>query len=424
MKKEALLVTLLFCVQNLFALSSEVVLRGLSVYAGSDETNLPIVGVGNGLLTIQFDVLADEPPALKIRFFHCNRDWKVDDNLFVNDNTHNTSFYLGYKTSPGGVKGYSYRYINSFPDPDDAVRFSYSGNWIFTIMDKRETTLYAEGRFFVVDNSVPTNVTVTNDYLTANSSPYNQIQKLVARVKLADEMDGYYYTTVDVYQNRKLYQSYRIDIWDRNPYTHVDGQGTGERIFKITNIMPGNEYRVLDLSNVTRYPNKALVKNVEGADQMRLFWRTGADHNGDAFRNRFTGLNSDYLEVLFRLDMTSSDYRLVTSGGKDIFLVGEFNFWNPTQEDRLTKDDDERSYVVKKLLRRGIYDYQYVTGVWDAKNQEVIDQDWLAIEGNDWRTTTEYMVLVYYNDPRFGGFDRIVGYGVGRSSGNASVGTY
>jgi hypothetical protein len=113
--------------------------------------------------------------------------------------------------------------------------------------------------------------------------------------------------------------------------------------------------------------------------------------------------------------MTSTDYRSVTSSGKDIFLVGEFNFWNPTEEDKLTRDAAERSYVVKKLLRRGIYDYQYVTGVWDDKNQEVINQDWLAIEGNDWRTTNKYTVLVYYNDPRFGGFDRIVGYGRGNS---------
>jgi hypothetical protein len=236
-------------------------------------------------------------------------------------------------------------------------------------------------------------------------------------------MDGYYYTTVDVYQNRKLYQSYRIDIWDRNPYTHVDGQGTGERIFKITNIMPGNEYRVLDLSNVTRYPNKALVKNVEGADQMRLFWRTGADHNGDAFRNRFTGLNSDYLEYLFRLDLTPTDFRAMTSGGREIFVVGEFNFWNPTKEDKLEYDDVERSLVVKKLLRRGIYDYQYITGKWNAKTQSAEQQDWLAIEGTDVRTTNTYTVFAYYNDPRFGGFDRIVGVAQGRSSGSADVGS-
>ena len=79
------------------------------------------------------------------------------------------------------------------------------------------------------------------------------------------------------------------------------------------------------------------------------------------------------------------------------------------------RDDAERAYVVKKLLRRGIYDYQYVTGVWDSRMEQVVNQDWLVLEGNDWRTTNTYTVFVYYNDPRFGGFDRIAGYGRAQS---------
>ncbi len=315
----------------------------------------------------------------------------------------------------GGVEGYRYRYINAFPDDGDAVRFDYSGNWIFRIMDKKETNVFDEGRFFVVDDILEPIVAVTNDYLTANASPMNQIQKVVARIRLPQEIDAPYYTTVDVYQNRRLYQPYRIDEWDRDPYTLVKGQATGERIFSIASIMPGNEYRTLDLSNATRYPNKSLVKNVEGVDQVRLYWRTGKDHDGVATLNRFGGLNSDYLDVLFRLDMTSTDFRSATAGGRDMYLVGPFNFWNPGEEDRLVRDDAERAYVVKKLLRRGIYDYQYVTGVWDSRMEQVVNQDWLVLEGNDWRTTNTYTVFVYYNDPRFGGFDRIAGYGRAQS---------
>ncbi len=407
------------------AQNNDTVVRGLAVYAGSDESAFPAIvrkkvdetgkPVGKSdKITIQFDVLAQEPPALKIRFFHCNRDWTIDENLFVNDKTHNTSFYLNYEVSPGGVQGYRYRYINSFPDADDAVRFDYSGNWVFTVMDKNETQILAEERFFVVDQITPLNVSVTNDYLTANPSPYNQIHKVVARVKLPDEIDGIYFTTMDVYQNKKLYNPIRVDMWDKDPYTFVKGQGTGERIFSVANIMPGNDYRVLDFSNANRYPNRSLVKSIDGPDLMRLFWRTGDDHQGNAVLNKFSGINSDYLDVVFRLDMTTTDYRMATSGGKEIFLVGQFNFWNPTESDRLVFDANERAYCVTKLLRRGIYDYQYVVGTWDARNRKVVNQDWIGIEGNDWRTTNRYTIVVYYNDQRFGGFDRIVGYEVSR----------
>ncbi len=426
MKPVGLLLTLFLC-RYAPGQSTDVVLRGLSVYVEDDESTFPILvrdtvdEMGKPVrrydrLTIQFDIAASEPPDLKIRFFHCNRDWRIDENVFVTDPNHNTSFILQFFPSPGGVRGYAYRFINRFPDDNDAVRFDYSGNWLFRIMDKNEATVYAEARFFVVDRITPTRVVVTNDYLTANTSPYNQVHKISTRVTLPRELDGVYYTTVDIYQNRRFHHPYRIDTWDRDPYTQVEGFNTGERIFSITNVLPGNEYRVLDLSDVNRYPNRTLVRLVEGADQLRLYWRTGLDHDGRAILNRFTGLNSDYLEVLFRLDMLERDYRALTAGNKDIFLAGEFNFWNPTEDDRLQWDEQEQAYVVQKLLRRGIYDYQYITGEWDQASHSVVGQDWTALEGTDWRTTNRYTALVYFNDPRFGGFDRIVGIGQGRSA--------
>lgn len=401
--------------------------RGITVYGMDDERKFPLLvrdsvdNNGNPVrsnqyVTIQFDVLADEPPRLKLRFFHCDRNWKPDQSVFLQDEYHNTSFVLNYKTSPGGVNHYRYRYLNSFPDNEDVVRFEYSGNWIFKLMAEDESNVYGEGRFMVIDRVAPTRLSVTNDYRTANVPPFNQIHKVAVTVKLPREIDGSYYTTVDVYQNRRLGHPYRIDANDRDPYTFVEGYNTGKRIFTLSGILPGNEYRTLDLSNVTRYPNNALVRPVDGADQMRMYWRTGTDRNGTAVLNRFSGINSDYIEVLFRLDLTEADFRTVTSGGKDIFLVGPFNAWEPTPEDKLVYDDAEHSYVTKKLLRRGIYDYQYVTGIWDVQMNMATEQDWLVLEGNDWRTTNTYTAFVYYNDPRFGGFDRLVGFDQARSA--------
>ncbi|MCZ6776860.1 MAG: DUF5103 domain-containing protein [Ignavibacteria bacterium] len=403
------------------------IVRGLSVYALENERNFPVIvrdsldhfGLpvrSRNYITIQFDVLATEPPPLKIRFLHCDRNWLPDDNVFVQDENHNTSFYLEFRTSPGGVAHYRYRYKNRFPDEEGIVRFNYSGNWIFKVMDEDETTVFAEGRFFVVDNSVPTDVTVTNEFLTTEPSPLNQVHKIDVRVQLPNEIEGYFFTTVDVYQNRRFHHLFRIETFDEDPFTVVEGFNTGFRFFTITDVHPGNEYRTLDLSNTTRYPNRSVVRLVEGADQQRNYWRTGPDSNGTAFRERFTGINSDYLEVFFRLDLADQDFQSVTAGGKDIYLVGPFNDWEPTLDDKLAYDKSELSFVNRKLLRRGIYDYQYVTGAWSDSVQGVIDQDWLALEGNDWRTSNTYAVMVYFNDPRFGGFDRIVGFARGVSS--------
>ncbi len=72
------------------------IVRGLSVYALENERNFPVIvrdsldhfGLpvrSRNYVTIQFDVLATEPPPLKIRFLHCDRNWLPDDNVFVQD---------------------------------------------------------------------------------------------------------------------------------------------------------------------------------------------------------------------------------------------------------------------------------------------------------------------------------------------------
>lgn len=396
------------------------VLRGLAVYGGDREENFPLVI--NGKITIQFDVLADQPPILRARFYHCSRDWEIDQNFFVNDEARNTSGVLAFTPSPNGVRGYSYRYVNTFPD-GEFVQFAYSGNWVFKIMDETLATTYAEGRFIVAEGLVQPKVTVTNEFLTTKNFPHNQVHKVVASVTLPSENEAYYVTTMDVYQNRRLYNACRIDTWDRNPYTKVEGFNTGQRIFSIRDIVPGNEYRLLDLGNPTRYPILQPARHIDGVDLPRHFWRTGSDRNGEATLNSFTGVNSDYLEFLFRLDMTTTERRTLTGSGYGIYVVGQFNFWNPTREDELVYDEAERAYVVRKLLRRGIYDYQYISGIWNPTTQSVEQQDWVALEGTDVRTTNVYTVVVYYNDPRFGGFDRIVGIGQAKSPGTATIGS-
>lgn len=402
---------------------TEVIVRGVTVYGMDREDLFPVIvrdtsirDGNHGYITIQFDVHAAGVPLLKIRFLHCNRDWIPDKNLFVQDEHYSSSFFLDYRTAPDGVKGYTHRYINRFPDADGIVRFTYSGNWIFRIMDRDETAVFAEGRFLVVDNFLPTTITVANGYWTENDSPLNQIHKVSVNVTLGDEVDGYYQTTVDVYQNRRLYNPYRIDAYDRNPYTSVEGFASGSRQFSASNILPGNEYRVLDLGNATRYPNRETVRPVDGVDHHRRFVHAAPDRNGVPVLNRFTGIHSDYLDVMFRLRLTDSDMMMATRGGRGIFLAGPFNDWSPRSEDQLAYSRQEDALVVHRVLRRGIYDYQYITGQWDRERQAVTGQDWVGIEGNDWRTSNLYSAFVYYNDPRFGGFDRIVGYAAGQNT--------
>lgn len=260
----------------------------------------------------------------------------------------------------------------------------------------------------VVEPLAEVSMGVTNDYLTEASFPYYMIHKVAVSVNISETLYREYVTTADVYQNWRFYDPYRIDVNDRDPYTFVEGINSLKKKFIISNVFPGNEYRRLDLSNITFYPRSQLVKLVQGNDLSRYLHQGDPDMDGGGIVNQFTGLESDYLEVMFRLD-------LPTRLNRDIFVVGAFNGWHPTLDDRLRYDDTLQLYYGYKWIRRGIYDYQYVTGMWDSEHGRAIDQDWLELEGNDWRTEDIYSAVIYYNDPRFGGFDRIIGFARGSS---------
>ncbi|MGE5496637.1 MAG: hypothetical protein ACM3Q2_01085, partial [Syntrophothermus sp.] len=65
-------------------------------------------------------------------------------------------------------------------------------------------------------------------------------------------------------------------------------------------------------------------------------------------------------------------------------------------------------YTLTIPLKRGIYDYQYVTAY--GNGSEITNTDWYELEGNDWATTNVYNAFVYYSDPDKGGYDRIIGF--------------
>ena len=65
-------------------------------------------------------------------------------------------------------------------------------------------------------------------------------------------------------------------------------------------------------------------------------------------------------------------------------------------------------YELSLELKRGIYDYQYVVVNGDYK--DVTNQDWIILEGNNWQTTDDLNIFLWYRDPEYGGYDKIIGY--------------
>ncbi|MBI4429001.1 MAG: DUF5103 domain-containing protein [Ignavibacteriales bacterium] len=398
---------------SIWSFSQEVFsphIKGLRV-SGEGRGQLPIAGLANRPVTIEFDLQAKEPLDFRLKVFHCDKDWRITENSFINDELRNTTkFPMPFDPAPEFVQHYAFHYTVRIPGFSVLERFPQSGNYIFQVWDAKEKQLFAAGRFFVVEDLLLPTMQIRNRYLPSVVSPWNQVNKVEVGFGIPDNggnQDEQFYPlllkTVDVYRNRALYSSLRIAADDDSPNTFVDGFGLRKVKFVIDNVMPGNEYRRVDIRNIDHYPPGKEARPREGADVSRFLHQGARDSNGGSIitsGDRY----ADYIRFQFELLRDSEDL-------DSVHAVGDFNGWNLTDDWRMTYDAETKRYKLSQWLRRGVYDYQYVVG----------RNDWISVEGNNWKTVNLYSAFIYYRDPRYGGFDRIVGHVQGSSPGGVEA---
>jgi hypothetical protein len=373
--------------------------KGLRVY-GSSEAGFPVTMLESRPITIEFDMTEAQPPDLYIRVIHCDKDWNLTNSYFINDEIQNRSRApLSIDPAPAGVQFYRFHYSVRIPGIAGLERFAHSGNYFFEIVDVSSKVVLARGRFFVAESMIAPLMKISNRLLPSEVNPYNQVNKIeVAFALPRPELvkDEVFYPIklkeVDIYRNRELGNRWRIDADNPSPNTFVDGLGTTKLRYWVDNIPPGNDYRHIDLRNVTDYAEGQELRSRQGADVSRFQQPPRGDHNGVSAITMGTRY-ADYVQ--YRFELASEDRKYET-----VYVVGDFNGWSPSPNCTMTYDDNTRRYLWSTSFRRGAYDYQYVVG----------PNDWITLEGNDWRTVNEYSAFIYYHDDRLGGYDRIIGF--------------
>ncbi|MBU1078116.1 MAG: hypothetical protein KKH98_12535 [Spirochaetes bacterium] len=81
------------------------------------------------------------------------------------------------------------------------------------------------------------------------------------------------------------------------------------------------------------------------------------------------GITANYLKVILPAGKRNVKFSYRNRKAKDVFLVGDFNNWNP-QIDKLQKDQTGLWYIVKKMYP-GTYSYQYI-----------VDEKWITDPSN------------------------------------------
>jgi hypothetical protein len=342
-------------------------------------------------------------PGLSIVFRYCDRNWVPYSNLFLVNTGKNIFYDMDYETLPSTVREARYHFRQSFPDKNETVTFPFSGKWMFYITDSFDTSLvYGSGRFFVIYDEVNLKVNIKREQLEDKvyfPTDLAKIFNITTTFSLPDDLYPNFVTHMEIVENQKTDFPFIVDRTFNTNTRQFYWNGSRDFSFIIRDIQPGNEYRQTDLRDHNRFIGEDVRARIDGLEYSRFFKQGAPDLNGGFLLTDYKNEFATYLNVTFSIRPPEE----VTGS---VFLTGAFNNWKIIPAYEMKNQAGVYSLTVK--LKRGIYDYQYVTA--DVINNQIRNPNWLILEGNSWQTVNDYYIFIYYNEQQYGGYDKIIGY--------------
>lgn len=401
-----------------FAQDGDVVLRMIRSYGANDERLPPIVvlnsseanEVGSEFVTVEFDVASQSIPNVYARITHCKADWQPSDNGFLNDVTNRTSL-VDWSIAPERSKYYRYRGKMVFPNPQTSIRFS--GNWKVTLFDLSNDSVIGETKFFAVDVRASMRMSFMTDFY----QPRYQVSSIAYTIEsgVTDRTNRLLSTnlhTLALYRNHRWHEPfYASETLSsiRNPQgvgSFVVGMPQSGKVFRLERIPAQNEYRILDLTDMARYPFVGAPVRMPLSDMRRngTFFERADD--GAMTSQGIVGANDEFVPVEILLDPNPGGI-----SREDVFVAGSFNNWKPDKSWMMWYDESLNLYRLRQWLRRGRHNYLYSTGRLNADNDQVVDISFEEFEGNTASANNSFIGFAYYRELDYGGYDGIVAVG-------------
>jgi len=393
-----LLVVLIF--SQTFA--SEPIIKSLHVYTNSSSTKLPVLRMNSrDKLIIEFDIEREHEPIFSIHFKFCNAKWQPYDNLLLEGIGENAEYNVNVDRLPITTEGAEYFVKETFPNQN--VKFTNSGKWMFFITDTYdEEIIYEWGKFYVVENLVSLKTDIQNWRREGSISSNNALDRVLnfkTKFTIPDSLDPHRIKHIEIIKNLETAYPIKISKESFHKTKSYEWDGANNFEFIIRDLEPGNEYRQVDIKDRNKYQFPITRAHFDGIEYSRFYKLGNKDLNGGFKLMSQKNQYSDYLITTFQFRPYESIY-------EDIFIVGAFTNWEVLPWFKLDEKDD--LYSINLELKRGIYDYQYVTG--EINGEEVNNINWRLFEGNYWETRNVYSVFLYYKSPLNGEYDKIIGF--------------
>jgi hypothetical protein len=388
---------------------SDQKIKTVQLYKDGWNLSYPIIKLNSTeKLVLNFDLMGDDAESYYYTFIHCDKDWNKSD-IFPND------YINGDLENPIEEYGSSFNTTVSYIHyrlifPNERVSLTRSGNYIISIYPagKQDEPTITQ-KFIITEDAAKINITAHRPMMTKDNNSSQQIDFTISTAGLSIP-DPYRNTYAFVLQNGRwdnLKKNLKPDFYGDNELKY--NSLSDKNIFQ-----GGNEFRYFDIKSI-RYQTE-YVKSIDYAApnynvflypsenrefKPYFYWK---DFNGKYFiafqEGKRPDIESDYVYVYFTLPSDQP----VNDG--NIYVSGALNNWNFDKNNLMSYNAGKKQYECTMLLKQGWYNYEIVY----LKNGESKTTTTM-FEGSHYETENDYVVLVYYRNPR-DRYDRVIGTGI------------
>jgi len=369
------------------------------------EVYAPIVKLGEKLI-LSFDDINAGENIYSYRIEHCDYNWQISN---LSSTEYMTGFATdrirNYQNSFNTLQYYTH-YKLSIPNKNNRIKIS--GNYLISILDDFGNVLFTR-RFIMYQPKVNVGVTAHRSTDAATINEKHSIQFVINHQNLFLN-DPYQEIKVDVYQN----SDWNSVIKNVKPkyvrgsqllYNYVDG----------LSYWAGNEYLYFDTKEIRSATNNIFRTRRDNIFNTYLYMDEARGNRPYSF---YPDVNGNFvLRTLDAQDVSlEGDYSFVhfslqykdNFDNDDIYVYGNFNDWQITEENRMVYNEKSGLYESTMLFKQGFFNYTYV-----AVNKDFRINPY-KVEGSFYQSENNYSVIVYYR--KFGDrYDQVIGHGSANS---------